>query len=64
MNGTQPRREFLTQSVLAFIASVGGGGGAAEAAPAAHAGTGLRRSRGPGSRAGRPPASTRRPSTT
>ena len=43
MNGTQPRREFLTQSVLAFIASVGGGGGAAEAAPAAQAGTGLRR---------------------
>ncbi len=44
MNSTQPRREFLTQSALAFIAASAGGFGAPSAAQAAQAGTGLRRS--------------------
>ena len=38
MNGTQPRREFLTQSVLAFIAA--GGGARAEAARASQTANG------------------------
>ena len=43
MNSTQPRREFLTQSALAFIAASAGGLGIPAAAPAEQTGTGLRR---------------------
>ena len=43
MNRTQPRREFLTQSALAFLAASGTGLGVPSAARAAQTGSGLKR---------------------